>query len=69
MPEKIDFHLDTWPALMSETMAAAYLDCSPRTVAKLLAQSQLVPTKTHFGKRYRRTELDRYIASLPEWQA
>lgn len=59
--------IDGWPALMSREVAALYLDCSPRTVDELQAQGKITPVKADFGKRFSREELDRYIATLPEW--
>lgn len=59
--------IDGWPGLMTATTAALYLDCSPRTVEGLQAQGRLIPVDTGFGKRYARTELDRFIDDLPEW--
>ena len=59
--------IDGWPALMTREVAALYLDCSPRTVDDLQAQSKITPARSDFGKRFARSELDRYIESLPEW--
>ena len=59
--------IDGWPALMSREVAALYLDCSPRTVDDLQSQRKLTPVKSDFGKRFARSELDRYIGSLDEW--
>lgn len=56
-----------WPGLMTRDTAAEYLDCSPRKVDQLQALDLLVPVDTHFGKRFPRAELDRYIETRPEW--
>jgi len=59
--------LPSWPALMTRDSAAAYLDMSPRKLDDLQAQGHVIPVKSHSGKRFARSELDRYVESLPEW--
>lgn len=61
--------IEGWPALMQADTAAAYLDCSPRKLAELQRQGKVIPVDSDMGKRYTREELDRYIASLGEWQS
>lgn len=54
---------------MTRDTAAAYLDMSARKIDALQAQGHLIPVKSHSGKRFTREELDRYVHSLPEWDA
>lgn len=60
--------VQSWPGLMSRDRAAAYLDVSPRHLDQLQAQGKITPSKADAGKRFPRSELDRYIESLPEWE-
>lgn len=56
-----------WPALMGRELAALYLDMSTRKVDQLQALGKLIPVKSDAGKRFSVEELNRYIASLPDW--
>lgn len=53
---------------MSIGTAALYLDCSTRTIDRLQDQGHLIPVKGPGGKRYPRKEIDKYIATLDEWE-
>ena len=60
--------VEQWPELMSLRTAALYLDCSTRTIDRLQEQGHLIPVKGPGGKRYPRKEIDKYIATLDEWE-
>lgn len=52
--------------MRSET-AAAYLEISMSSLTNLTNRCQLIPVDSGAGKRYRKSELDRFIQSLSEW--
>lgn len=56
------------PGLMGEDAAAFYLNVSPRTLRTLQAQGQLIPKKLGGKRGFARTDLDEFIASLPDWE-
>jgi hypothetical protein len=68
MPDNLTFHIDSWPALMRLQTAAAYLDCSTRTIDSLQRRGYLIPIDSGFGKRFARKELDKFINERPDWR-
>lgn len=54
------------PALMTRELAAYYLSMSIREVDELRATGALIPTGNTKRVKFAKTELDRYIDSLPE---
>lgn len=56
------------PAALRLEEAAEYIGMSPRKLTELQRRSEIIPIDVDGMKRYARTELDRYIASRPEWE-
>lgn len=55
-----------WPALMTDEHAAAYLDMSEASFRIIAARHKVKPVETGLRMtRWRRTDLDRLIDSLP----
>lgn len=57
------------PAALRLDEAAEYIGMSPRKLTELQARNEIIPIDVDGMKRYARTELDRYIATRPEWKA
>ncbi len=54
------------PALMTRETAAYYIEGSLRDIDELRAQSILIPVGGQKRIKFRKTDLDKYIASLEE---
>lgn len=60
-PERIT----EWPALMRSALAAAYLDTSTSTFARLRERKELPPpVMLGESQRWRRSDLDSYIGRM-----
>lgn len=59
--------LRPWPPLMRAATACAYLEISRSSLTNLQNAGKLIPVNTGVGKRFRRTELDKFIGNLPDW--
>lgn len=57
---------DRWPALMSKKLGAEYLSTSERQLDELRRLNLIVAHGNGKHALFKRTELDRYIDSLPE---
>mgnify|MGYP001589908535 CR=1 FL=1 len=55
------------PGLLSQDAAAFYLNIGKSTLNELQAKGQLIPKKIGGKRGFARTDLDAYIASLPDW--
>jgi len=58
--------LEAWPALMTRETAAAYIDGSLRDVDELRAQKKITPVGSSKRIKFRKSDLDAWIDSLPE---
>lgn len=56
------------PALLDREHAAAYLSVSPRTLDEWQSRSLLIPVDVDGMKRFRRSDLDEFAASRPDWE-
>ncbi len=54
------------PALFTRELAAYYLSISLRELDDLRAKGQLIPVGASKRVKFAKTELDRYVDSLPE---
>lgn len=54
------------PALFTRELAAYYLSMSLREVDLLRNRGELIPVGNGKRLKFRKEELDRYVASLPE---
>lgn len=54
------------PALMTREVAAYYISGSLRDVDELKSQGELIPVGTSKRIKFRKEDLDRYIANLGE---
>ncbi|WP_159573052.1 helix-turn-helix domain-containing protein [Curtobacterium sp. 18060] len=54
------------PALFTRELAAYYLSCSLRDVDDLRAKGELIPVGDSKRIKFRKEDLDRHVASLPE---
>lgn len=57
------------PALMGRELSAYYLSKSVREVDDLRATGELIPSGNGKRIQFKKTELDRYVASLPDREA
>ena len=57
------------PALMTRETAAYYIDGSLRDIDRLREQKKITPVGEGRRVKYRKSELDAWIASLPERRA
>lgn len=56
------------PGLMGEAAAAFYLDISTSKLNELQRQGRLIPKKLDGKRGFSRTDLDEFIAKLPDWE-
>lgn len=56
------------PILMGEEEAAAYLGISTRTLARLQADSIIVPKALGTRRGYLRDDLEAFARALPDWE-
>lgn len=56
------------PAALRREDAAEYIGMSPRKLDELQARSELIPVDVDGLKRFRRVDLDEYIASRADWE-
>lgn len=56
------------PAALRREDAALYIAVSPRKLDELQARSEIIPIDVDGMKRFRRSELDRYIDTRPDWE-
>lgn len=56
------------PGLLSQDAAAFYLNIGKSTLNELQAQGRLIPKKIGGKRGFARTDLDAFIASLPDWE-
>ena len=56
------------PAALRREAAAEYIGVSPRKLDELQRRSEIIPIDVDGMKRFRRSELDRYIDTRPDWE-
>jgi hypothetical protein len=54
------------PALFTRELAAYYLSCSLRDIDDLRAKGELIPVGETKRIKFRKADLDRHAANLPE---
>lgn len=64
----MNLHAAFTPGLMGEAAAAFYLNVSTSKLNELQAQGRLIPKKLDGKRGFARTDLDEFIASLPDWE-
>lgn len=57
------------PGSFGREKAAEYLDISARKLDDLQARLLIIPVSLDGMKRFRRSDLDKYLDSLPAWEA
>ena len=56
----------SWPELMTEATAAAFMDCSPQTIERLRREKKIAPRQLRGLARYHIDDLREFARELPE---
>lgn len=57
------------PGLMGQDAAAYYLGIGKSALNELQAQGRLIPKKIGSRRGFAKTDLDEFIAALPDWES